>query len=107
MVENISLPTQRSSTNEECGTYALQLIGSLFGKDQEVVDLVLDYLAMLKIYVPGKKELVASIVQEMGNVRDMSSRFSLMSFKVWLKKIFNSKYQLLLEEVVKHVSAFI
>ena len=81
----------------------LQMIGSLFGKGLEVVDCILDCMSMLKILVPNKSGAIDTVVDEIGNVRQMSSRFSLKSFKIWLAQVLKPEYCKSLELVIAKV----
>ena len=84
----------------------LQLVGSLFGAGSAVADLIMDYLAMLKVAKPEKSVPIKGILMDMENVKQMSSRFSLKSFKIWLKPILKPNFQLLLENTICEVNLF-
>ena len=84
----------------------LQMVGALFGAGTEVVDLIMDYLAMLRVVNPALRPKLTETLREMENVKQMGSRFSLKSLKIWLKPILTSDYQLLLENAICEVNFY-
>ena len=62
----------------------VRLLMALFGKGEEVSSWILDDLNLFKIMEPESANQIQSVIEDLQNIKQMSSSLSLQSLKVFL-----------------------
>ena len=100
--QELSSKLDQKPNVEDC--LKVRLLEALFAKDDNVSSWVADDLRLIKILVPESEAKVVSALEDLDNIKQMSSVLSLQSLKVLLKPIFDEKFQQYLDLVVEKVT---
>ena len=80
------------------------LAGVLTGGKDDVAAWTKDTLNLFKVVAPHKSGQIQAVLDDLENIKKMTSVLSLQSFKVMLKPLMVEKHQLNLEQVVRQVN---